>query len=112
MAVRSIDGNKLIEWFCPYLHTGEAIPADVVIEDIRSMPILTSPNESRMINADILAKRIAGHSNYHGDSILAAIYCAAEGKENNTPIKPIENQSNEWVQENILLCTIHVTGTM
>ena len=45
MTVRLIDGNKLIEWFCPYLHTGEAIPADVVIEDIRSMPTLTSPNE-------------------------------------------------------------------
>ena len=45
MAVRSIDGNKLIEWFRPYLHTGEAIPADVVIEDIRSMPTLTPPSE-------------------------------------------------------------------
>lgn len=45
MAVRPIDGNKLIEWFRPYLHTGEAIPADVVIEDIRSMPTLTPPNE-------------------------------------------------------------------
>lgn len=45
MAVRPIDGNKLIEWFSPYLHTGEPIPADVVIEDIRSMPTLTPPNE-------------------------------------------------------------------
>lgn len=45
MAVRPIDGNALIEWFRPYLHTGEAIPADVVIEDIRSMPTLTPPNE-------------------------------------------------------------------
>ena len=45
MAVRPIDGNKLIEWFRPYLHTGEAIPADVVIEDIRSMPTITPPNE-------------------------------------------------------------------
>lgn len=45
MAVRPIDGNKLIEWFRPYLHTGEAIPADVVIEDIRSMPTLAPPNE-------------------------------------------------------------------
>ena len=45
MAVRLIDGNALIEWFRPYLHTGEAIPADVVIEDIRSMPTLTPPNE-------------------------------------------------------------------
>ena len=45
MAVRPIDGNKLIEWFRPYLHTGEAIPVDVVIEDIRSMPTLTPPNK-------------------------------------------------------------------
>ena len=45
MAVRPIDGNALIEWFSPYLHTGEAIAPDVVIEDIRSMPTLTQPNE-------------------------------------------------------------------
>ena len=25
MAIRPIDGNKLIEWFSPYLHTGEPI---------------------------------------------------------------------------------------
>lgn len=43
MAVRPIDGNALIEWFSPYLHTGEAIAPDVVIEDIRSMPTLTPP---------------------------------------------------------------------
>lgn len=34
MEVRPIDGNVLLERFRPYLHTGEAIPADVVIEDI------------------------------------------------------------------------------
>ena len=45
MAVRPIDGNALIEWFRPYLHTGELIPADVVIEDIRSMHTLAPPNE-------------------------------------------------------------------
>ena len=45
MAVRPIDGDALIEWFRPYLHNGEPIPADVVIEDIRSMPTLTPPNE-------------------------------------------------------------------
>lgn len=60
-------------------------------------PTLTPPNDPRMINADKLAKRIAGHSNYHGDSILAAIYCAAEGKENDAPIRPIETTPNEWV---------------
>lgn len=42
---RPIDAEKAIEWFKPYLHTGEPIPADVVIEDLRSMPTLTQPNE-------------------------------------------------------------------
>ena len=64
---------------------------------ITHAPTLTPPNEPRVINADKLAKRIAGHSNYHGDSILAAIYCAAEGKENDAPIRPIETPPNEWV---------------
>lgn len=41
---RPVDADKLIEWFTPYLHTGETIPADVVIEDIRAMPTLTQPN--------------------------------------------------------------------
>lgn len=61
----------------------------------QNMPTLTPPKEPRMINADKLAKRIAGHSNYHGDSILAAIYCAAEGKENDAPIRSIETPPNE-----------------
>ena len=41
---------------------------------------------------------IAGHSNYHGDSILAAFTCIAEGKEV-SPIKPIETVEpvrGEW----------------
>lgn len=46
MEVRPIDGNALIEWFSPYLHADEPIQADVVIEDIRSMPTLTPPNEA------------------------------------------------------------------
>lgn len=42
---RPVDANRLIEWFTPYLHTGEPIPPDVVIEDIRAMPTLTQPND-------------------------------------------------------------------
>ena len=43
---------------------------------------------------------IAGHSNYHGDSILAAFTCIAEGKEV-SPIKPIETVEpvrGEWIK--------------
>lgn len=42
---RMIDADALIEWFRPYLHIDEPIPANVVIEAIRCMPTLTQPNE-------------------------------------------------------------------
>lgn len=53
MAVRPIDGNVLIERFRPYSHTGEAIPADVVIEDIRSMPTLTPQNKWMKVDENL-----------------------------------------------------------
>ena len=38
--------SVLIEWLRPYLHTGEPIPADVLISDIQMMPpTLTPQNE-------------------------------------------------------------------
>lgn len=60
MAVRPIDGNSLIEWFRPYLHTGEPIPADVVIEDIRSMPTLTQPKDSTSVQHGRWVKPVPG----------------------------------------------------
>lgn len=39
--------------------------------------------------AEYVGSKIAGHSNYHGDSILCALYCAAEGKEIHT-VKPLD----------------------
>lgn len=39
--------------------------------------------------AEYIGSKIAGHSNYHGDDILSAIYCASEGK-NIEDIKPLE----------------------
>ena len=44
----------------------------------------------RIINfAEYVGSKIAGHSNYHGDSILCALYCAAEGKEIHN-VKPLD----------------------
>lgn len=101
--MRPIDADDLLKQK-PFTYTrqelnyyceGFADCAQEARETISKTPTLTPPNEPRMINADKLAKRIAGHSNYHGDSILAAIYCAAEGKENDVPIRPIETPPNE-----------------
>lgn len=94
---RAIDADALKKELAPYEENDFSQQIDVILKIVDAQPTLTPPNEPRIINADKLAKRIAGHSNYHGDSILSAIYCAAEGKENNAPIRPIENQPNEWV---------------
>lgn len=72
MAVRPIDGNALIEWFRPYLHTGEAIPADVVIEDIHSMPTLTTPSEwvSRVQELDELCTKLQIATGFTAEQLL------------------------------------------
>lgn len=48
---------------------------------------------------------IAGHSNYRGDSILAALTCVAEGKEVK-PIRPLEDvpdtnvgEKGKWIRK-------------
>ena len=39
---------------------------------------------------------IAGHSDYHGDNILAALTCLAEGKEVK-PVHPLKIKTGHWV---------------
>lgn len=56
----------------------------------------------KLIDADKLARRIAGHSDYHGDSILSAIYCMAEGQVMDVPIAPIKRKRRKiatWIKE-------------
>ena len=44
------------------------------------------------IHIDDIYRLIAGHSNYHGDSILSALTCIAEGKEVTKPITPLNEE--------------------
>ena len=52
--MRLIDVDVAIEYFKPYLHTDEPIPADVVIEGLRSMPTLTPQNGTLMRGFDVV----------------------------------------------------------
>lgn len=55
-----VNKSALIEWLRPYLHTGEPIPADVLISDIQMMPpTLTPQNEPLTLEtvAEILAEQ-------------------------------------------------------
>ena len=59
-------------------------------DDERIADALIANKFGRIINfAEYVGSKIAGHSNYHGDSILCALYCAAEGKEIHT-VKPLD----------------------
>lgn len=54
---------------------------------IKNLPSADRP--SGYIHIDDVYRLIAGHSDYHGDSILSAFTCLTEGKEVK-PIKPLE----------------------
>ena len=58
-------------------------------------------NTAKYIHIDDVYKLVAGHSDYHGDSILSAFTCITEGK-NVKDITPLEKQTNtaEWKIEN------------
>lgn len=59
-------------------------------DDERIADALIANKFGRIINfAEYVGSKIAGHSNYRGDSILCALYCAAEGKEIHT-VKPLD----------------------
>lgn len=55
-----VSKSALIEWLRPYLHTGEPIPADVLISDIQMMPPTFTPQNEAMtleMVAEILAEQ-------------------------------------------------------
>lgn len=53
----------------------------------------------RIVNfAEYVGGKIAGHSDYHGDSILCALYCAAEGKQISS-VKPIDTSKYNYEHE-------------
>ena len=52
----------------------------------------------RVLLLDDVYRVIAGHSDYHGDNILSALTCIAEGKEVK-PVKPLEDlrPKGKWI---------------
>ena len=51
--------------------------------------------DRKKVYLDDVFRLIAGHSDYHGDNILAALTCVAEGKEVK-PIRPLERPVAKW----------------
>ena len=75
---------------------------------IRALPSADRP--SGYIHIDDVYRLVAGHSNYHGDSILSAFTCLTEGKDVK-PIRPLDRPQGKWLKfglgrgTRILFCT-------
>lgn len=70
-------------------------------EAVKRIEIMPSADRPKgMIHIDEVYRLIAGHSNYHGDSILSAFTCLVEGKDVK-PIAPlnefIDIPTGKWV---------------
>ena len=65
------------------------IPAADVVPVVHGKRLLADMSGAKAVSLHDIYRVIAGHSYYHGDSILAALTCIVEGKEVN-PVRPAD----------------------
>lgn len=65
------------------------IPAADVEPVVHGKRLLADMSGAKAVSLHDIYRVIAGHSYYHGDSILAALTCIVEGKEVN-PVRPAD----------------------
>ena len=86
-------------WFDSDCEVVSKAEVDKIYERLQSLPSADRPKN--MIHIDDVYRLIAGHSDYHGDSILSAFTCLVEGKDVK-PIAPLDESADrptgEWKQ--------------
>lgn len=65
------------------------LPAADVAPVVHGKRLLADMSGAKAVSLHDIYRVIAGHSYYHGDSILAALTCIVEGKEVN-PVRPAD----------------------
>jgi len=70
---------------------------------MRTIGFMPSVQPQGLVHIDDIYRLISGHSNYHGDNILAALTCLAEGEEVQNPITILsvqpEPKTGHWIKE-------------
>ena len=69
------------------------------------LKIINEKPTADVVEIDKFASKIAGHSYYHGDKILARLYCLKEGQKIEESIEPadvVEVVHGEWINKNWL----------
>lgn len=82
-AVTIATAKKLVR---SILHRAPAADVEPVVHGKR---LLADMSGAKAVSLHDIYRVIAGHSYYHGDSILAALTCIVEGKEVN-PVRPAD----------------------
>ena len=72
--------------------TGSAYRQNEIIDIIKEQPAADVVEVKKF--ADELCSKFAGHSDYHGDTILSTIRCIAEGKKVGNA-RPLENKKDD-----------------
>ena len=75
------------------LEQGEQMAVTEFVEDLPSV------QPQGLVHIDDIYRLISGHSNYHGDNILAALTCLAEGKEVPNPITVLSVQPEPFINK-------------
>ena len=98
--------NKEIEKNESYIEVADGLPrlyydAEEVkgykknIEHYKQLVEYLEDCKKGYIHINDVYRLIAGHSNYHGDDLLSALTCIAEGKNVNKPIMPLDLEVSE-----------------
>ena len=99
------DAIELVMQYCPDDDgTCSKANEDIrnLLDELEALPS-ARPERKGWVHVDDIYRLISGHSNYHGDNILAALTCLAEGKEVLKPIAVLDTQperkKGKWVKE-------------
>lgn len=94
-----IDENKIRNKIAEMqTNTITGLDGTVYVQDNDKQGFTPQTNTAKYIHIDDVYRLVAGHSDYHGDSILSAFTCITEGK-NVKNITPLDRQTNtaEWI---------------
>ena len=109
---RPIDADALIvDFWAPSYTNREPCKEYVSMEQIRNALTIEPERGECHIHIDDVYRLVSGHSDYHGDDILAAFQCLVEGKIVN-PIKPLSQtetvrKTGKWINGYCSECGCH-----
>lgn len=95
--MRLIDADVMREEWLENGQNEYVYDTNAILDSIDQQPTIKL-SERRFVFLSEIYRVIEGHSNYHGDNLLSALTCIAEGKKVN-PVIPLEDMRphGNWI---------------